>query len=140
MHGFSPSRPDRSGLSPPAAEAAPAAGTAARRSDRGPAGWGILGGGTIRARILLLSGALLVVLIATNVYLSRKLNENTAGAVETANLLGVIEQANSAQIAFGEMRYWMTDLAVSLLTLSETKAKAARARMEQHLDQLAPWN
>jgi signal transduction histidine kinase/HAMP domain-containing protein len=98
----------------------------------------IFGGGKIRTRILLLSGALLVVLIATNVYLSRKLNENTAGAVETANLLGAIERANNAQIAFGEMRYWMTDLAVSLLTLSESKAKAAQARTEAYLDELAP--
>ena len=32
----------------------------------------------------------------------------------------------------------MTDLAVSLLTLSETNAKTARARMERYLDQLAP--
>jgi signal transduction histidine kinase len=31
----------------------------------------------------------------------------------------------------------MTDLAVSLLTLPEANAKAARARMERHLDQLA---
>ena len=38
------------------------------------------------------------------------------------------------------MRYWMTDLAVSQLALSERKAAAARARMEQHLDKLAPWN
>ena len=32
----------------------------------------------------------------------------------------------------------MTDLAVSLLTLSETKAKAAEARTEHYLDELAP--
>ena len=32
----------------------------------------------------------------------------------------------------------MTDLAVSLLTLSETKAKAAEARTEGYLDELAP--
>jgi signal transduction histidine kinase len=38
------------------------------------------------------------------------------------------------------MRYWMTDLAVSQLTLSERNAAAAHARMEEHLDKLAPWN
>jgi methyl-accepting chemotaxis protein len=70
-------------------------------------------------------------------YLTRKLSTNSAGMVETANLLKTIEQANSAQLAFGEVRYWMTDLAVSLLTLPEANAKAARARMERHLDQLA---
>ena len=57
--------------------------------------------------------------------------------VQTAELLKTIEQANSAQLAFGEVRYWMTDLAVSLLTLPEVNAKAARARMERYLDRLA---
>ncbi len=135
MHGFPSSRV--AGSDPPAPDA-PATTVVEPRSLRRPAGRWIFGGGKIRTRILLLSGALLIVLIATNVYLARKLNENTAGTVETANLLGAIEQANNAQIAFGEMRYWMTDLAVSLLTLSESKAKAAQARTEAYLDELAP--
>src|SRR5581483_918345 len=134
MHGFPLSRPGRSDRQ----AAAPATGAAAPPSQQRAAGAWIFGGGKIRTRILLLSGALLIVLIATNVYLSRKLNENTAGTVETATLLGAIERANNAQVAFGEMRYWMTELAVSLLTLSETKAKAAQARMEAYLNELAP--
>ena len=36
------------------------------------------------------------------------------------------------------MRYWLTDLAVSLLTVSERNAAAARGRMDGYLDQLAP--
>jgi len=92
---------------------------------------------TIRTRLIVLSSALLFVLIGTNFYLDRELAENSAGMVKAAELLGVIEEANSAQIAFGEMRYWMTDLAVSLLMLSERNAHAARARMEQDLDLLA---
>ena len=57
--------------------------------------------------------------------------------VTAAELLKSIEEANSAQIAFGELRYWMTDLAVSQLMMAERNAAAARARVEQHLDQLA---
>jgi signal transduction histidine kinase/HAMP domain-containing protein len=95
---------------------------------------------TIRTRLILLTSAGLVVLIATNSYLTRKLADNSAGMVIAAELLKSIEEANSAQIAFGEMRYWMTDLAVTLLTLSERKAAAARTRMERHLDELSPWN
>ena len=94
---------------------------------------------TIRTRLILLSSALLFVLVGTNFYLNRELAENSAGMVKAAELLGVIEEANSAQIAFGEMRYWMTDLAVSLLMLSERNAHAARARMEQNLDLLARY-
>src|SRR5207253_552580 len=82
----------------------------------------------------------LFVLIATNAYLTKKLAENSAGMVTAAELLKSIEEANSAQIAFGELRYWMTDLAVSQLTMAERNAAAARARVEQHLDQLQPWN
>jgi signal transduction histidine kinase/HAMP domain-containing protein len=95
---------------------------------------------TIRTRLILLTTAGLLVLIATNAYLTRKLADNSAGMVTAAELLNSIEEANNAQIAFGEMRYWMTDLAVSQLTLAEKNAAAARTRMEQHLDQLAPWN
>jgi signal transduction histidine kinase len=92
---------------------------------------------TIRTRLILLSSVLLLALIATNAYLNRKLAENSVGMVRTAELLGVIEEANSAQIAFGEMRYWMTDLAVGMLMLSERNAASARARIEQDLDRLA---
>jgi len=122
----SPSYPD------PAA--ATARGTAPRASG---ARTGLLGRVTIRARLILLSSALLIILVATNLYLTRKLSTNAAGMIETAELLRTIEQANNAQIAFGEVRYWMADLAVSLLTLPETNAKAAHARMERYLDQLA---
>jgi len=99
-----------------------------------------MAGLTIRTRLILLTTAGLLVLIATNAYLTRALGENSAGMVKAAGLLAGIEQADSAQIAFGEVRYWMTDLAVSELTLSERNAAAARARMEQHLDKLARWN
>ena len=99
-----------------------------------------MAGLTIRMRLILLTTAGLLVLIATNAYLTRALGENSAGMVRAAGLLAGIEQADSAQIAFGEVRYWMTDLAVSELTLSERNAAAARDRMEQHLDKLARWN
>ena len=95
---------------------------------------------TIRTRLILLASAALLVLIATNCYLTRTLSENSAGMVKAAGLLKGIEQADGARIAFGEMRYWLTDLAVSQLTLSERNAEAARKRMEEHLGKLAPWN
>jgi signal transduction histidine kinase/HAMP domain-containing protein len=95
---------------------------------------------TIRTRLILLTCAGLLVLIATNAYLTKKLAENSAGMVTAADLLKSIEEANSAQIAFGELRYWMTDLAVSQLTMAERNAAAARVRVEKHLDELQSWN
>ena len=41
-------------------------------------------------------------------------------------MLAIADRASSARIAFGELRYWNTDLAVSQLTLAEQKAAAAR--------------
>jgi signal transduction histidine kinase len=99
-----------------------------------------MAGLTIRMRLILLASAGLLVLVATNAYLTRTLSENSAGMVKAAGLLAGIEQADSARIAFGEVRYWMTDLAVSQLTLSERNAASARERMEKHLHKLEPWN
>ena len=95
---------------------------------------------SIRTRLILLTCAGLFVLIATNAYLTKKLAENSAGMITAADLLNSIEEANSAQIAFGEFRYWMTDLAVSQLTMAEGNANAARKRVEQHLEKLQSWN
>ena len=95
---------------------------------------------TIRTRLILMTSVGLLVLIATNAYLTKALRENSAGMVEAASLLAGIEQADKAQIAFGEERYWMTDLAVSQLTLAERNAAAARARVEVHLGKLARWH
>jgi signal transduction histidine kinase/CheY-like chemotaxis protein len=92
---------------------------------------------TIRAKLILLSGALLCTLIATNLYLTRTLSKNSTAVTKETELSTVIETANGARIAFGEMRYWLTDLAVSLLTPSEGNAAAARGRMDGYLDQLA---
>src|SRR5438270_8498839 len=91
----------------------------------------------IRSRLIILSGALLCMLIATNLYLTNKLANSSAAVARETELSSVIESANNARIAFGEMRYWLTDLAVSLLTPSERNAAAARERMDGYLDQLA---
>ncbi len=92
---------------------------------------------TIRARLIILSGVLLCMLVATNLYLTHTLAKNSAAVATETELSSTIESANGARIAFGEMRYWLTDLAVSLLTPSERNAAAARVRMDGYLDQLA---
>ena len=92
---------------------------------------------TIRARLVILSGVLLCMLIATNLYLVRTLAKNSTAVATETELSSTIDSANGARIAFGEMRYWLTDLAVSLLTPSERSAVAARGRMNGYLDQLA---
>jgi signal transduction histidine kinase/CheY-like chemotaxis protein len=92
---------------------------------------------TIRARLILLTGLLLCLLIATNLYLMHTLTNSSAAVATETELSAVIESANAARVAFGEMRYWLTDLAVSQLTISERNAAQARGRMDRFLDQLA---
>lgn len=92
---------------------------------------------TIRTRLIMLSSALLLVLAATTGYLTHTLADEAAATAKAADLLAVADQASNARIAFGELRYWNTDLAVSQLTLSEQKAAAARERTEGALDRLA---
>jgi signal transduction histidine kinase/CheY-like chemotaxis protein/HAMP domain-containing protein len=92
---------------------------------------------SIRARILALAGLLLCVVVGTNFYLTRTLAGSATAVEEAAALSRTIDAANGARIAFGEMRYWLTDLAVSLLTPSERNAVAARERMDRYLDALS---
>src|SRR5579863_6019384 len=92
---------------------------------------------SIRSRLIILSGLLLCLLIATNLFLTAKLENNSRAVATETELSEVIESATGARIAFGEMRYWLADLAVSLLTASERNAAAARTRMDGYLEQLA---
>jgi signal transduction histidine kinase len=95
---------------------------------------------TIRARLILLSGVLIGVLVGTNLYLTRILSYNSQSAARVTELVDLITVANDARVAFGEVRYWTADLAVSLLTASERNAAAARDRMNRRLDSLAVQN
>ncbi len=52
-------------------------------------------------------------------------------------LVSAIDDTDAVRNAFADLRYWMTDLAVSLLTLSESIADRARQRLHDRLSVLA---
>ena len=54
---------------------------------------------TIRARLVILSGVLLCMLIATNLYLMRTLAKNSTAVATETELSSIIESANGARIA-----------------------------------------
>ena len=83
-----------------------------------------------------MSGALLCMLIATNLYLIRTLAKNSSAVATETELSGIIDSAIGARIAFGEMRYWPTDLAVSLLTPSERSAASRQPSVRNRRDPL----
>jgi signal transduction histidine kinase/CheY-like chemotaxis protein/HAMP domain-containing protein len=92
---------------------------------------------SIKARLLLLSSALVFMIIASTLYLTHKLNENSEVVARNAELAKLIAVAQDVRNTFGEYRYWITDLAVSLLRQSEINANATHGRLLKQLDLLA---
>jgi signal transduction histidine kinase/DNA-binding response OmpR family regulator/HAMP domain-containing protein len=92
---------------------------------------------SIKARLLLLSSALVLMIIASTLYLTHKLTENSEAVARNAELARLIDVAQDVRNTFGEYRYWITDLAVSLLRQSEINANATHGRLLKQLDLLA---
>jgi signal transduction histidine kinase/HAMP domain-containing protein len=95
---------------------------------------------SIGTRLIVFSSALLGVLIATNLYLITELVSRSGTVVAATELLAHLERATAAATAFGDIKYWLTDSAVSQLALAAGKAGEARARLDAHLDGLAPYD
>ena len=95
---------------------------------------------SILARLVFLSAVLLAVLFATNVFLSRQLARDAQILTEEARVVSIIKMANAANRSFGDLKYWLTDLAVSLLVRSENKAREAEAELETHLAGLESYD
>jgi adenylate cyclase len=92
---------------------------------------------SIKTRILVVSAILMAILAGMTLYTTTQLAANSRAVAETAQLAGLSQLANQTRTAFGEYRYWLTDLAVSLLRLSELNAQAAKERLSAKLDELA---
>jgi adenylate cyclase len=91
----------------------------------------------IRTRLLLVSALLIAVLLGTTLYLVRKLEQNAHAIVQTSELELRSDRAKAVSLAFGEYRYWVTDLAVSLLRQSELAANAARQKLNRQVEEVA---
>jgi signal transduction histidine kinase/CheY-like chemotaxis protein/HAMP domain-containing protein len=92
---------------------------------------------SIKTRVLVVSAILIAILAGMTLYTTAQLAANSRAVAETAHLAELSQLANQTRTAFGEYRYWLTDLAVSLLRLSELNAKAAKERLLTKLDELA---
>ncbi|MBX2835837.1 MAG: response regulator [Gammaproteobacteria bacterium] len=93
---------------------------------------------SIVTRLVLLAALLLGALIASNLYLNRSISSGANTLVEESELVSVLTTANQANRAFGDYKYWQTDLAVSLLMRSELEAEAAATRLSAALVELQP--
>lgn len=91
---------------------------------------------SITLKISSLSAALLGALVLSTTVMVWDLWQNQQRVAESTERFRFLEQAAEADRDFGEMRYWLTDLSVSLLTLSERRAQAARENLEIQLDKV----
>src|SRR5215471_19719396 len=92
---------------------------------------------SIKSRLLWLSGVLIAITAGATFFLIAKLNDNSRAVARNVELATLINIAQDVRDDFGQYRYWVTDLAVSLLRQSELNAGAARERLLRKLDDLA---
>lgn len=91
---------------------------------------------SIRARLIVLAGIGLVVFLGTCLFLTRTLIRNADSLATQTEFVEVLENTYRASKNFDEMKYWLADLAVSLLMNSERRAKTARRQLDEELDRL----
>jgi HAMP domain-containing protein len=88
---------------------------------------------SIRSRLIILAVVLLVAMIGGSLFVRMALDSARANAEEANRILAVVEHSAAVRSAFNDLRYWQTDLAVSLLMLSENNAAEARTRLAEQL-------
>ena len=95
---------------------------------------------SISARLLVLSVTLLVIIVGSNLYFTAALRDAAIKAADADRVVRQIQVADSVRTAFSDLRYWRTDVALSLLMMSQRNADAARQRLDQQLERLAIVN
>ena len=95
---------------------------------------------SIAKRLVLLSAVLLGAMIISNLYLNRAISRGADTLVEETRLISLLTTANGASRAFGDLKYWLTDLSASLLMRSETEALASREELDGLLGALDQYN
>jgi signal transduction histidine kinase/CheY-like chemotaxis protein/HAMP domain-containing protein len=92
---------------------------------------------SIRVRLIILAGVLLVATIGSSLYTRGELSHALESGDEATRAAEIIALSDDVRADFNSLRYWQADLAVSLLTLAETRAQDARTRLGERLDRLA---
>jgi len=92
---------------------------------------------SIRARLIFLSILLLAILTTSLMLLSRELARDSEALAEEAGYVVIVKNANAANKHFGDLRYWLTDFAETLLSGSQQNAAAAKERLDSDLKEIA---
>jgi signal transduction histidine kinase len=92
---------------------------------------------SIRARLIFLSVLLLLILAVSSALLIRELMRHSQSLAEQARLVSIVRTATTASKHFGDLKYWLTDLAITQLASSQQNAAAAKARLDEDLKAIA---
>ncbi len=84
----------------------------------------------IGAKIILLNGLILVLMAGALLYIYNELGKANAVIQVQADSMTRLEAVSSASSTFSQLRYWMTDLALSWQNEAEDNAMAENARLE----------
>lgn len=90
-------------------------------------------------RIGMLSTILLAAVALITAFAAYDLTQNQRRVEDATAEFRRLQIAADAERNFGAMRYWLTDLSLSLLILSEQRASEARAKLEADLESLAAF-
>jgi adenylate cyclase len=93
---------------------------------------------SIRARLILLATLLLAILVVVAALLTRELARDSAALSEEARLVSIVRNANNASKHFGDLKYWLTDFAATLLASSQHNAEVAKGQLDTDLKSIAP--
>ncbi len=91
-------------------------------------------------RLVMLTAAGLISLIGSSMFLSSALHQTADRTTMMKGLFDVVGVAGEAHVTFGELRYWLTDLSVSQLVISERNANAALEKLDTHLNRLVSYD
>ncbi len=93
---------------------------------------------SIRARLILLASLLLAILASALVLLTRELARDSQALNEEAQLVSVVRNANNASKHFGDLKYWLADLAATQAPSSQQNADVAKIQLDADLKAIAP--
>ncbi len=95
---------------------------------------------SIPSRIIILSSVLLLVIIASNVYLRGKIGQGAEMLVTDERLIGKLDTAIDANKVFGDLKYWLLELSVDPRARTEDNVIAARRVLAEKLDNLEAFD
>ena len=91
---------------------------------------------SIRGRLMIMSVLLVAALVGSNLLLINQTRLQARLIEQQKQNIDIVVRADAAVQTFGNLKYWLTDLAVSQLILSEVKAGAERERLKRQLSDL----